>query len=117
MGRQTVEQMPFSKIYPLLVNKAVRKGRAKGEVDEVIRWLTGYSQGEIDALAAGAGSYAAFFAGAPRMNPDRETISGTVCGVRVEAVEDPLLREIRRLDKLVDELAKGRPLDAVLRAQ
>ena len=108
--------MPFSKIYPLLVNKAVRKGRAKGEVDEVIRWLTGYSQGEIDALAAEEGSYAAFFEGAPQINPDREKISGTVCGVRVEAVEDPLLQEIRRLDKLVDELAKGRPLDAVLRA-
>ena len=116
MGRQTAAQMPFSKIYPLLGNKAVRKGRAKGEVDEVIRWLTGYSQGEIDALAAEEGSYAAFFEGAPQMNPDREKISGTVCGVRVEAVEDPLLQEIRRLDKLVDELAKGRPLDAVLRA-
>ena len=116
MGRQTAAQMPFSKIYPLLVNKAVRKGRAKGEVDEVIRCLTGYSQGEIDALAAGEGSYAAFFESAPRMNPNREKISGTVCGVRVEAVEDPLLQEIRRLDKLVDELAKGRPLDAVLRA-
>ena len=71
---------------------------------------------EIDALAAGEGSYAAFFEGAPQMNPDREKISGTVCGVRVEAVADPLLQEIRRLDKLVDELAKGRPLDAVLRA-
>ena len=116
MGRQTAAQMPYTKIYPMLVNTALRKRRAKGEVDEVIRWLTGYSQGEIDALAAGEGSYAAFFEGAPQMNPNREKISGTVCGVRVEAVADPLLQEIRRLDKLVDELAKGRPLDAVLRA-
>ena len=117
MEQEKVFAMKLSKIYPLLTAKAERKGRTRQQVDEVICWLTGYSQGEIDTLAAGGGSYAAFFEGAPRMNPDRETISGTVCGVRVEAVEDPLLREIRRLDKLVDELAKGRPLDAVLRAQ
>ena len=117
MSNEKVFHMKLETVYPLLVAKAEKKGRTRAEVDQAACWLTGYSQGEIDTLAAGGGSYAAFFEGAPRMNPDRETISGTVCGVRVEAVEDPLLREIRRLDKLVDELAKGRPLDAVLRAQ
>ena len=93
--------MRFGKVWPLLVNKAVRKGRTEDEVYEVASWLTGYSRAQIDELAA---------------NPKRELITGSVCGVRVQDVEEPLMRQIRQLDKLVDELAKGKPLEKVLRS-
>ena len=111
MPRTPVGEMKFSKVYPLLVAKAEHKGRTKEEVDEVIRWLTGYDADTADMDV----TLAAFFRGAPAMNPDAELITGTVCGVRVETIEDPLIRDIRRLDKLVDELAKGRPMEKILR--
>jgi hypothetical protein len=104
----------FASVYPLYVAKAERKGRTKAEVDEVIRWLTGYSQAELEAMIAEKADFRTFFARA-RPNPARKAITGVVCGVRVEAVEDPLMREIRYLDKLIDELAKGRPMAKILR--
>ncbi|MGB1696843.1 MAG: DUF2200 domain-containing protein [Thermoplasmatota archaeon] len=107
--------MAFSKVYPLYVQKAEKKGRTKDEVDEVIRWLTGYTQAELEAQVEKNVDFTTFFAEA-KLNPGRELIKGVVCGVRVEEVEDPLMREIRYLDKLVDELARGKALEKVLRA-
>ena len=117
MSNEKVYGMRFGKIYPLLVNKALRKGRTKAEVDEVICWLTGYEPEALERLAEGEITYAAFFGQAPRMNPEREKITGKVCGVQVETVPEPLMRDIRRLDKLVDELAKGWTLEKVLRRE
>lgn len=111
MARQSIFDMKVSKVYPMLVQKAERKGRTKEEVDEVIRWLTGYDMDQIDQDM----TYGDFFANAPAMNPRAELIKGKVCGVQVETIEDPLMQKVRWLDKLVDELAKGRPLDKVLR--
>ena len=116
MARADVTQMPFAKIYPLLVNKAVRKGRTRREVDAVVEWLTGYSPQDVARLEQSGVSLGDFFRRAPAMNPARALITGSVCGVRVEEIEDPLMRDIRYLDKLVDELAKGRPLEKILRA-
>lgn len=115
MGYEKVYQMKFAKVYPLLINKVVKKGRTKQEADEVIRWLTGYSQKELDELAESSDSYAEFFEHAPEMNENRYLIRGAVCGVRVEEIEEPLMREIRYLDKLIDELAKGKALDKIMR--
>ena len=115
MDNEKVYAMSFAKIYPLLVNKAVRKGRTKAEVDEIIRWLTGYSQAELENLPETSCTYGDFFRNAPHPNPDRFKIKGTICGVRVEEIQEPLMREIRYLDKLVDELAKGKPMDKILR--
>lgn len=106
----------FGSVYPLYLAKAGKKGRSKAEVDTVIRWLTGYDQAGLDAVVADGTDFAGFFARAPAMNPARWLITGAVCGIRVESVEDPLMREIRYLDKLVDELAKGRPMEKVLRS-
>lgn len=111
MQKEKVFQMSFSKVYPLLVHKAVRKGRTKDEVDEIIRWLTGYSQQEIDHQLERSVSYEAFFQNAPQMNEKRKEIKGAICGIRVEEIEDPLMQEIRYLDKLIDELAKGKGND------
>ena len=102
-------------VYPLYVAKAERKGRTKAEVDEIIRWLTGFTQDQLDAQLAQKTDFRTFFAQAPRPNPARAEIKGVVCGVRVETVEDPLMREIRYLDKLVDELAKGKAMAKILR--
>ena len=105
----------FASVYPHYVAKAEKKGRSKAEVDAIIGWLIGYSpQGLAAALASGT-DFATFFGEAPAMNPARNLVTGTVCGVRVEAVEEPLMREIRILDKLVDELAKGRKMEKILR--
>ena len=101
-------------VYPLYVAKVERKGRTRGELDAVIRWLTGYDEAELARHLATGTTFADFFAGA-RLNPDAVLITGVVCRVRVEAIEDPLMQQIRYLDKLVDELAKGRPLEKVLR--
>ncbi len=101
-------------VYPLYVAKAERKGRTKAEVDEVIRWLTGYSQKRLEAQLEKETDFETFFAKAP-MNPNRLLITGVVCGVRVEDIEEPTMREIRYLDKLVDELAKGKAMDKILR--
>lgn len=108
--------MPFAGVYPAYVAKAEKKSRTRAEVDQVIRWLTGYSDAQLTALIEARTDFTAFFAQAPAMNPARETITGTVCGVRVQEVPDPLMREIRYLDKLIDELAKGRPMEKILRA-
>lgn len=115
MSGERIFQMDFGKIYSLLLNKAVRKGRSKAEVDEVIRWLTGYTDEELEEFCSEPISYGDFFRSAPCLNPNRTQIKGVVCGVRVEDVEEPLMREIRYLDKLIDELAKGKPLEKVLR--
>jgi hypothetical protein len=112
-----VYKMSFAKVYPLLVAKAEKKGRTKAEVDEVIRWLTGYSQKALDAEIGKRSDFETFFARAPNLNPNRTLITGTVCGVRVEEIEEPLMREVRYLDKLVDELAKGRKMDKILRRE
>lgn len=106
----------FSSVYPHYVAKAERKGRTKAEVDEIIRWLTGYTQKALDAQLKKQTDFTGFFAEAPAMNPARDLIKGVVCGVRVEAVEEPLMREIRYLDKLIDELAKGKAMEKILRA-
>ena len=115
MPRADVTQMPFAKLYPLLVAKAVKKGRTRQEVDEVTACLTGYTPENIARMEQSELSYGDFFRNAPAMNPNRALITGTVCGVRVETIEDPLMRDIRCLDKLVDELAKGRPMEKILR--
>ena len=116
MGEHKVFQMGFVKIYDLLLSKAVKKGRTQAEVDEVVCWLTGYSTSELERLRESGITYGDFFRQVPRPNPDRVLIRGVVCGVRVEEVEDPLMREARYLDKLIDELAKGKPMEKILRA-
>jgi uncharacterized protein YdhG (YjbR/CyaY superfamily) len=117
MNNDRVFQMDFGKVYGLLLDKAGRKGRTKAEVEEVICWLTGYSPAQLEAFRSADLRYGDFFRGAPRLNPNRTLIKGAVCGVRVEEVEDPLMREIRYLDKLIDELAKGKPMEKILRGQ
>ena len=111
MPRQNVFDMQVSKVYPLLVQKAERKGRTKAEVDEVICWLTGWDMDSADMNM----TYRDFFRNAPQINPRAELITGSICGIKVEEIEDPLMQNIRRLDKLVDELAKGRPMEKILR--
>ncbi len=105
----------FAAVYPMYVQKAERKGRTRAEVDEVIRWLTGYTQESLDHQVGQKVSFEDFFAQAPAMNSKCDLITGTVCGVRVEQVEDPLMKKIRQLDKLVDELAKGKVMSKILR--
>ena len=112
---EKIFQMELKKVYPLLVAKAERKGRTRAEVDEVTCWLTGYSRGELAGLVETTITYGDFFRNAPAPNPNRKLITGSICGVKVEAIEDPLMQEIRYLDKLVDELAKGKKLEKVLR--
>lgn len=102
-------------VYPFYVAKAEKKGRTKAEVDEVIRWLTGYSQKELESELEKETNFETFFAKAPKMNPSRSQISGTICGVRIEEIEEDTMREIRYLDKLIDELAKGKPMEKILR--
>ena len=116
MPRTDVTQMPFAKLYSLLVNKAEKKGRSRDEVDQVTAWLTGYTAEDIARLEQSDTSYGDFFRRAPAMNPNRTLVTGKICGIRVEEIEDPLMRDIRRLDKLVDELAKGRTMEQILRA-
>ena len=115
MATHRIYRTSFASVYPHYVAKAERKGRTKAEVDEIIRWLTGYSQDGLDAAIAARTDFETFFGQAPRLNPARALITGSVCGVRVETVEEPLMREIRYLDKLIDELAKGRPMAKILR--
>ena len=115
MENEKVYRMSFSKVYPLLVGKALKKGRTKEEVDQVIHWFTGYGQPELDGMLEKEVAYGDFFRNAPKLHENRVLIKGVVCGVRVEEVEEPLMREIRRLDKLIDELAKGKPMEKVLR--
>lgn len=115
MPHHRVFGIKFSGVYPLYVRKAERKNRTKDEVDQIICWLTGYSQAELQRQIDRGVDLETFFAEAPAINPHASLIKGVVCGVRVEDIEDPLMQEIRYLDKLIDELAKGRPLDKILR--
>lgn len=115
MSAHPIFKTAFAKVYPLYVQKAERKHRTKTEVDDVIRWLTGYDQAGLERQIAQGHDFETFFAQAPAMNPNTSLITGVVCGVRVEAVEDPLMQRIRYLDKLVDELAKGRKMEKILR--
>lgn len=116
MGKHRIYTTSFSSVYPHYIAKAERKGRSKHEVDEIIRWLTGYSQDEIESILMGGADFETFFSEAPAMNPAREHIQGVVCGIRVEEIEEPMMREIRYLDKLIDELAKGKAMEKILRA-
>ncbi len=109
--------MPVARVYPEYVKKAERKGRTQAEVDEIIHWLTGYSQQELDTILENGVDFETFFAEAPRMNPSRFMIKGVVCGVRVEEIEEPTMQAIRYLDKLIDELAKGKAMEKILRKQ
>ena len=106
---------PFASVYPLYVAKVEKKGRTKAELDAVIRWLTGYQQKELEELMQQRKDFETFFAEAPKLNPARTLVKGVVCGVRVEDIQEPTMREIRYLDKLVDELAKGRAMEKILR--
>jgi len=115
MSKHPVFAMAFSKVYPLYVQKAERKDRTREEVDRIICWLTGYDEAGLRQQIERGNDLETFFARAPAMHPKRSLIKGVVCGVRVEDVEDPLMREIRCLDKLIDELAKGKPLEKILR--
>lgn len=110
-----VYAIPMATIYPLYIEKATKKGRTKDEVDQIIQWLTGYSQSQFEKILIDKISLEAFFTTAPHLNPARIQITGVICGVRLEEIEDPLMREIRYLDKLIDELAKGRPMEKILR--
>ncbi|MEQ1867767.1 MAG: DUF2200 domain-containing protein [Micropepsaceae bacterium] len=107
--------MSFGSVYPMYVAKAEKKGRSKSEVDEVIRWLTGYTQKALEAQCKKKTDFETFFAAAPKPNPSRSLIAGVVCGVRVEEIKEPTMREIRYLDKLIDELAKGKAMEKILR--
>ena len=115
MANHRIYTMSVASVYPHYVAKAEKKGRTKAEVDEIIRWLTGYSQEALEAELAARTDFETFFAKAPAMNPTRSAITGTICGVRIEAIEEPLMREIRYLDKLVDELARGKAMEKILR--
>lgn len=110
-----VYAMVFAKVYPMYVAKVEKKGRTKGEVDEIIRWLTGYTQSKLNAQIEKQANFEVFFKDAPKLNPLRKLITGMICGVRVEEIEDPIMREVRYLDKLIDELAKGRPMEKIKR--
>lgn len=113
--KHRIYSMSVASVYPHYVAKAEKKGRTKAEVDQIIRWLTGYSQAKLDAHLKKTTNFEDFFAAAPKLNPARALIKGVICGVRIEEIEDPLMREIRYLDKLIDELAKGRPMEKILR--
>ncbi|MCK7599007.1 DUF2200 domain-containing protein [Microbulbifer sp. CAU 1566] len=115
MPEHKIFSMPFARVYPLYVQKAERKNRSKEEVDEIIFWLTGYDHTGLQRQIARENDFRTFFAEAPAMNPGTALIKGVVCGVRVEEVEDPLMQKIRYLDKLIDELAKGKAMEKILR--
>ena len=115
MTKHRVYAMSFASVYPLYVTKAEKKGRTKTEVDEIICWLTGYRQEELEAQLRRRTDFETFLAEAPQLNPSRALIKGVVCGIRVEDIEEPTMREIRYLDKLIDELAKGKTMEKILR--
>lgn len=110
-----IYSISVASVYPHYITKAEKKGRTKAEVDQCIRWLTGYTQAKLDAHLAKKTTFEDFFAAAPKLNPARTLITGVICGVRIEEIEEPLMRELRYLDKLIDELAKGRPMEKILR--
>lgn len=112
-----IYSMSFARIYPEYINKAERKDRTKAEVDEIILWLTGYTQKELDSQLEKEIDIETFYAQAPKLNPARSLITGVICGVRIEEIQEDTMREIRYLDKLIDELAKGRPMEKILRKE
>ena len=116
MAGHRIYTTSFGSVYPHYIAKAERKGRTRAEVDQIIRWLTGYSEEQLEALRKDGTDFEHFFGDAPKMNPARSLITGTVCGVKVQEVEEPLMREIRYLDKLIDELAKGKAMEKILRS-
>ena len=115
MTNEKVFAMSFAKVYPMLIAKAERKGRSRDEVFAVTAWLTGYSREQLEELLNSEITYGDFFRNAPALNPARKRIKGTVCGVKVETIEDPLMQEIRYLDKLEDKLARGKPMEKIMR--
>lgn len=115
MNSHRIYTMSVARVYPLYVTKVEKKGRTQEEVDTVIRWLTGYTQKGLEAQLKKETDFATFFAKAPKLNANRSLITGTICGVRLEHIAEPLMREVRYMDKLVDELAKGRPMEKILR--
>lgn len=115
MKKHRIYTTSFASVYPHYITKAEKKGRTKAEVDEIIRWLTGYSQKELEAQLEKRTDFETFFAEAPRLNPSRASIKGVICGIRVEDIQEPTMREIRYLDKLIDELAKGKAMEKILR--
>ena len=115
MANEEIYGMLFTKVFPILIAKAERKGRKKEEVYEITEWLTGYSEDNIDNALASEMTYGEFFLNAPALNPNRKLIKGVICGIRVEDIEEPLMQEIRYLDKLVDELAKGKSMEKIKR--
>ncbi len=116
-AKPRIYSMPFARIYPAYIAKAERKGRTKAEVDEIIRWITGYTQKQLDTQIEKQTELETFLTKAPHLNPLRSQIKGVICGVRIEEITDPTMREIRYLDKLIDELAKGRPMVKILRKE
>jgi len=115
MSNSRITKMPVAKVYPLYIAKVEKKGRTKSEVAEIITWLTGYDEAGLQQVLADNTDFEAFFAQAPQLNPNVGKITGMICGYRVEDIEDPLMQQIRYLDKLVDELAKGKPMSKILR--
>jgi hypothetical protein len=115
MAKHRIYSMTVASVYPHYVAKAEKKGRTKAEVDQIIRWLTGYTTAGLAKQLKSETDFETFFAKAPKLNPLRAEIKGVICGVRIEEIEDPLMREVRYLDKLIDELAKGRPMEKILR--
>ena len=115
MPKHRIFTTSFASVYPHYITKAEKKGRTKAEVDEIIRWLTGYSQEELEVVIEEKTDFETFFAEAPEMNPSRRAIKGVICGVRVEDIEEPTMQEIRYLDKLIDELARGKAMEKILR--
>jgi len=109
--------MNFARVYPLYVAKAEKKGRTKTEVDEIIRWLTGYNQEELEAQLEKQADFETFIAEAPQLNPSRVLIKGVICGVRVEDIKEPTMQEVRYMDKLIDELANGKSMEKILRKE
>lgn len=115
MSKHQIYTMSFAKVYPLYISKTEKKGRTKSEVDEIIRWLTGYTQDELEEQLEKQTDFETFINNAPNLNPARTQIKGVICGVRVEEIKEPTMQEIRYLDKLIDELAKGKPMEKILR--
>ena len=114
-NNQRVYKMSFASVYPHYINKAERKGRTKAEVDEIIYWLTGYDDKDLQEIINNKTDFETFFAKAPQMNPNASKITGVICGYRVEEIEDKLMKQVRYLDKLIDELAKGKVMEKILR--
>ncbi|MBX3004474.1 MAG: DUF2200 domain-containing protein [Anaerolineales bacterium] len=110
-----IYKLTFASVYPMYVQKAEKKGRTQAEVDTIVHWLTGYNKKQMDAQIKKEVTFETFFAEAPKMNPARQLITGVICGIRLEEIEDPLMKEMRYLDKLVDELAKGKAMEKILR--